>query len=357
MIRKSTLPLNSANVGKLQKLRELVQEYQCVIQAYIDRLWEWEIFQGSFVKQDILDEVTTWLSAAAKQCAGKQALQIVKSQRKKKNKTKPELRGNVVELDSRLLVIQEGRNKFDLWITFRGLGKYNPILLPAQRHKHFLGFTNWERKKSARLRIEAQGLFLDVFFEQEAPKPKSGFALGLDCGYLKLAVTSDGQVLGTELSAKAEKISRKTQGSKAFKRALIERDQYIDYTVKQLDLMGIGTIVVEALKNVKHKSKGKIQRKVMNKLQRWTYPRFLSRLSQWCEISGVRIHSTAPAYTSQQCSSCGFIHKENRAGESFRCGRCGHAEDADFNASKNILNRFIFPEATEPGLQVVPSVC
>lgn len=44
-----------------------------------------------------------------------------------------------------------------------------------------------------------------------------------------------------------------------------------------------------------------------------------------------------PAYTSQRCSVCGHVHRDNRHGKSFVCLACGHTEDADVNAAKNIL--------------------
>ena len=47
-----------------------------------------------------------------------------------------------------------------------------------------------------------------------------------------------------------------------------------------------------------------------------------------------------PKYTSQRCSvkSCGHKAKENRENQAkFLCKKCGHEENADINAAKNIL--------------------
>lgn len=45
-----------------------------------------------------------------------------------------------------------------------------------------------------------------------------------------------------------------------------------------------------------------------------------------------------PAYTSQTCSTCGHIDKDNRKTQSeFACTACGHTDNADINAAKNIL--------------------
>ncbi len=46
----------------------------------------------------------------------------------------------------------------------------------------------------------------------------------------------------------------------------------------------------------------------------------------------------SPACTSQACSACGHVSKENRTSQAvFRCVACGHAENADLNAARNML--------------------
>ena len=55
---------------------------------------------------------------------------------------------------------------------------------------------------------------------------------------------------------------------------------------------------------------------------------------------GITISLTNAEYTSQQCSKCGHIHKDNRkTQEKFKCIHCGYEENADLNASINIKNR------------------
>ncbi len=179
-----------------------------------------------------------------------------------------------------------------------------------------------------------------------------GEVVGLDTGYKKLAVVSTGEQVGTTLEQKIEKISRKHQGSKAFHRALKERDQYINRQVKSIDLSGVKAIVVEDLKNVKKdtKKKKRISTKFMNKLQRWVYSYFLHRLALFCEVNGVRVHRIHPAYTSQTCSKCGNRDSRSRDGEMFCCTACGFRADADWNASQNILSRFLEQELIVPAI-------
>jgi len=319
MIRKSTISLKFANTGKLAKIKEIAEEYQKVVNLFIDSLWKQQQFSGSFVKDTSIE---SWLSARLKQAAAKQALSIVKSQRKKKRKHKPIL--NV--------------NHFDIWIKLSSIGNKIIINLPSQKHFHFNHFLKdgWAVKKSIRLRITEQGCFVDIFFEKKAPAIKtSGKQKAIDIGYKKLIVSSDGEFIGD--SAIYGKISRKKQGSKAFKRALIERDEIVNSSCKALDLDNVKELFVEDLKNVKHKSKGKIRKKFNNKLQRWTYRDVLGKLTMLCEESGILFKKIPPQYTSQRCSSCGAICKSNRNGEIYKCA-CGNIMDADYNASLNILH-------------------
>ena len=53
---------------------------------------------------------------------------------------------------------------------------------------------------------------------------------------------------------------------------------------------------------------------------------------------GVTVVRVNPAYTSQTCSECGVVDKANRQAQArFECVSCGHTENADVNAAKNIL--------------------
>lgn len=334
MIRKSTINLKFANTGKLEKVKEIAEEYVQVVNIFIDRLWEQQQFSGSFVKDTTID---SWLSARLKQAAGKQALSIVKSQRKKKKKHKPTLNRIVLELDSRFVDIKQDVNHFDIWIRLSSIGNKIIINLPSQKHIHFNKFIEdgWMIKKSIRLRINENGYFADVFFEKPAPAlRKTGKQKAIDIGYKKLIVSSDGEFIGD--SAIYEKIARKKQGGKAFKRALIERDELVNTSCKALSLDNVKELFAEDLKAVKHKSKGKIRKKFNSKLQRWVYRDVLGKLTMLCEEAGILFIKKAPAYSSQRCSSCGLICKSNRQGEVYKCS-CGNIMDADENAAKNIL--------------------
>ena len=257
---------------------------------------------------------------------------------RKKKKHKPTLNRIVLELDSRFVDIKQDVNHFDIWIRLSSIGNKIIINMPSQKHIHFNHFLEdgWTIKKSIRLRINENGYFVDIFFEKDAPAlRKTGKQKAIDIGYKKLIVSSDGEFIGD--SSIYEKIARKKQGSKSFKRALVERDELVNTACKALDLDNVKELFAEDLKGVKHKSKGKIRKKFNNKLQRWSHRDVLCKLSMLCEESGIFFKKLPPQYSSQRCSSCGEIHKKSRKGELFKCVSCNFESDADLNASLNLL--------------------
>lgn len=56
--------------------------------------------------------------------------------------------------------------------------------------------------------------------------------------------------------------------------------------------------------------------------------------------AGKLVIEVVPHHTSQECSACGHIHPDNRLSQAeFVCLSCGHQENADSNAGKNIRQR------------------
>jgi transposase len=54
-------------------------------------------------------------------------------------------------------------------------------------------------------------------------------------------------------------------------------------------------------------------------------------------VAGVPVLLVDPRDTSRRCSMCGHVEKRNRVSQSlFRCRSCGHGENADLNAARNI---------------------
>jgi len=254
--------------------------------------------------------------------------------------TKPNLKRVTIILDQRIVDFKNGIH-FDEFIRIKspyfqnGKRRAITIKLPINHHKHSLKYKEWERKKSIELRKKNGNYFIDLIYEKEEQDKKVvGDILEIDQGYKKLLTCSDGQIHGTQLFEIYNRISNKKQGSKAFKRLLIHRNNEINRSCNQLDLYNIKEMVVENLKNVKYKSN--FNHVIMNKIQRWSYPLTMAKLERFCEENGVLFTKVNPAYTSQSCSKCGYVDSKNRSGELFTCQHCGVKMDADLNASINI---------------------
>lgn len=69
---------------------------------------------------------------------------------------------------------------------------------------------------------------------------------------------------------------------------------------------------------------------------------FRRQLTYKAQERGIEIVFVNPAYTSQTCSRCGCVSKENRKTQAdFRCIECGLEMNADTNAALNILRKVL----------------
>lgn len=330
MIRRSTLNLNGMTDKKRGRVDELIEEYLSFTQKVINTLWNHHISYGKFVDRGWYKDINTSLTERYKQCAAKQAVQIVKSQRENERKTKPIIHNASLELDGRFVKIERGGNGFDLWIKLSVLGG-RPIHIPTKRHHHFNKLnTEWLMKGASRLRRTKKGMFLDVFFEK-APSPvkKSGSIVGIDCGYRKLAVLSDDQIVGENMKDTVDGFYKRRKSH------LIVGD-YINHELKKINFDNIKVLVVEDLKNVKKNKKGKFSRYVNRLLSNWAYRQALDKLEMLCEENRVQFARIDPRYSSQVCNNCKVRCKANRKDERYECHHCGWKVDADYNAALNI---------------------
>ena len=72
-------------------------------------------------------------------------------------------------------------------------------------------------------------------------------------------------------------------------------------------------------------------------LRNWSYYQLQQHIEYKADREGIKVRYVNPAYTSQTCSRCGNVDKENRQEqEKFKCTKCGHKLNADHNAAINI---------------------
>ncbi len=72
-------------------------------------------------------------------------------------------------------------------------------------------------------------------------------------------------------------------------------------------------------------------------LRNWSYYELQQMIEYKAKREGIRVEKLKAQYTSQACSQCGHIAKENRKTQAqFQCTNCGFESNADYNAALNI---------------------
>jgi putative transposase len=209
---------------------------------------------------------------------------------------------------------------------------------------------------------------LQVEQEIEIPRHASDSELGIDAGIKCFAAFSDGTMIEgvnsfrkheQRLAREQRKLSRKKKGRENWKRQKkkISGIHHTIANVRQDFLHKLSTwisknqvrVYVEGL-NIRGMSasarrtmdapgrqvraKSGLNKSILD--QGWG--KFKRQLDYKLEWQGGELVEVDSRYTSQMCSCCGHVAKENRRSQAiFKCLVCGHEENADINAAKNIL--------------------
>ncbi|WP_287689992.1 transposase [Metallosphaera javensis (ex Sakai et al. 2022)] len=75
------------------------------------------------------------------------------------------------------------------------------------------------------------------------------------------------------------------------------------------------------------------------KLSRTVWRKLVNTLKYKASLYGCKVVEVNPHLTSRSCPRCGWVSRT--VGKTFRCGRCGFTLDRQFNASLNIMKRFL----------------
>jgi putative transposase len=202
--------------------------------------------------------------------------------------------------------------------------------------------------------------------------PKTGRDIGIDLGIVALVATSDGELVDNPrqlthsqkgLATAQSRLAAMNCGSTRAHRAAEQianahrriRNQRVDLAHKLSRRLvdSNDMIVMERLRpdQMARRPKPKIGasgefapngRRAKAGLNRSIYDAGWARLSSMIAYkaeSAGRCHVLVEAaHTSQRCAECGHIARENRRSQAvFRCRQCGHEDNADVNAARNIL--------------------
>jgi len=116
-------------------------------------------------------------------------------------------------------------------------------------------------------------------------------------------------------------------------------NKYHNYTKAIVDFCiknNAGTIQLEDLTGMTDK------KQMDGFLKDWAIHSFHEKLEYKAKENGIDVVYVNPQYTSQRCSSCGYIDSNNRKTQSdFLCLSCGHKTNADYNAACNLATKNI----------------
>jgi putative transposase len=211
--------------------------------------------------------------------------------------------------------------------------------------------------------------FVSVAWQKEVadPVPPNLPSVGLDRGVTVFAALSDGRKIEPLNSFKAirvklSKAQRKLARKKKFganwrkqkakitrlhRKAANARKDYLHKRSTEI-AKNHGVVKIERLqvKNMSKSAKGTVEapgRNVKAKSglnrsildQGWSM--FATMLRYKLTERGGQLVEVDPRYTSQACAECGTIDRGNRKDQAtFACLHCGHTDNADVNAARNI---------------------
>ena len=266
-----------------------------------------------------------------------------------------------LKLDEKVaqLEVSVNAHHVDFWLKLSTLEKGKPVHIPLKNNPYYIELLKTgERVPFVQVSLRGGKLTVSpILAHEKSPLRIEGEELGFDFGMVAMFTTSTGERHGitsfNKLKLWDEILLKRTKELQTRGKALKSDSYYnslqlricsfikneIGRILNKLASRGIAVFVVEKLDF----RGGGLSRR-MNRLLARTYRKVikdkLKRLEETCGITTVEVNA---AYTSQECSKCGFVSKGNRKSQSgFRCACCGHKINADVNAARNIVKRRSF---------------
>ena len=273
---------------------------------------------------------------------------------------KPSFRRINMALDSKVALISEkgaGKaTKFDYWIRLSTTDQGKPVYIPLSTNTYFDGIAG-KRRNFCQINASKNNA-VTVCFIKDVPRDDSYIAqtpkISLDRGLSTLVATDQGDLFGRGFYAVLKKYdlliselaaNRQRQGLKArspkYDALVNNLREFIKNEITRVlnrvvHLYQPAELIIEKLdfRNPALSSR-------MNRLISWFGKSALTRkLESLQEHYGIKRTATNPAYTSQECSVCGYIEKGNRVGQAvFQCKCCNTGIHADVNAARNHRSR------------------
>lgn len=165
--------------------------------------------------------------------------------------------------------------------------------------------------------------------------------LGVDVGLNVLAATSDGDLYGREFKSKFVRLYKRVKDLRANsqRQGLPKNSSRLDVLESKLSGM-IKTETGRVANDLVRRYPGTVF--VLEDLDLSGcrgQKRFAYRALQRALSTKAPVEVVNPAYTSQECPSCGYVSRLNRSGTKFLCRACGRKAHADWVGASGVLRR------------------
>jgi hypothetical protein len=356
------LKLDQANPGKLRRLDALATEYTRVVQAYVDWMIQRQVQEPDKYVAIPEQDVATSLSDRWQRCAWQQACGIVLSWYSNGRENPPVLHNVCIQANANVVVIELSETTaFDFWLRISTLEAGKPVRVPISLYRQAKEtLAGFPRLCTGVTLNRREGQWYATFVvERRGPKAKPSEVVGADIGMVNIVSTSTGQRYGQispqlreRVERAAEKRRRKQKLNVCLKRKERPPVDLRDHRAEAFARNEIGRALNQMLDDLPEDAAVAVERlsvadlrfksRQMNRALRAAQLGYVrDKLKFKLDERGIRYRSVQPAYSSQQCSHCGFTSPMNRRSQAeFACLWCGYVANADENAASNLAERF-----------------
>jgi len=211
--------------------------------------------------------------------------------------------------------------------------------------------------KLVRIVKQPRGVYVQLVCEVEPQVKGADAPIGIDVGVKAMAVLSNGTMIpkrtvdNSKKKPLQRKVARAQKGSNSRRKKVIalSKECFRQTVRHRNDLHALTTAIVlhhgkyVAVENLLIKNLtahgGNHKRGLNRSILEQNWGQFIQQLAYKAESAGGKLVKVDPKNTTQRCSACDALPqvKLTLADRWYYCSTCGHSEDRDINAAKNIL--------------------
>nr|MDO8113401.1 transposase [Candidatus Sigynarchaeota archaeon] len=338
-----------------QSLIDTVCVYNQAVQVVIDAGWELRSYNKNVLHAKTYAAVREQLpnlQSSLVQCARDMASASLKLAKKKGWQCKKPVKKPTSSIRFNQRTFTPFLESGTISISTIDGRKVYPIVIPSYFQRYQFSTVNAMVLKVKNDKIIA---FLNIEIADPIVNDRPTSFLGVDRGINNAVVASDNTFLNSshikDVKYKYQKLrqSLQSKGTRRCKRklkSLAGRERRFmtgeNYKIAAwLVAKPFDCIVLENLKGIKTNSKKqkKVGKQARKRFANWAYYQLELIITNKALEAGKMVLFVSPKYTSQRCSRCGHVAKDNRHGAEFCCKQCGFSIHADLNAARNISER------------------